>query len=151
MKTLITLSVLQTIGIAALVVHVFREEQLAADSRPVAAPTAVIASGTAPTVDEAWLRRIIREELARQHNRPASEHNASAAQPTPPRAATAADLQRRDNISQRIEAYAATGAITDAQMSELQADIARLDPANRRQMMSKLVRSMNSGDIKGRL
>lgn len=150
MKTLITLSVLQTIGIAALVVHVFREEQAAADVRPATAPTAAIASGAAPIVDEEWLRRIIREELAQQHNRPV-EHNASAAQPAPPRAATAADLQRRDNISQRIEAYAATGAITDAQMMELQADIARLDPANRRQMMSKLVRSMNSGDIKGRL
>jgi hypothetical protein len=151
MKTLMTLSVLQTIGIAALVAHVFRDEQPAAEVGPATAPKAAVASDAAPIVDEEWLRRIIREELAQQHDRPATEHNTPAGRPTPPRAATAADLQRRDNISQRIDAYAATGAITDAQMMELQADIARLDPANRRQMMSKLVRSMNSGDLKGRL
>jgi hypothetical protein len=151
MKTLITLSVLQTIGIAALVVHVFREEQPAAETLPASPPSAAIAPGAAPIVDEEWLRRIIREELAQQHNRPATEHDTSAAQPAPPRAATAADLQRRDNIAQRIEAYAAMGAISDTQMMELQTDIARLDPAHRRQMMSKLVRSLNSGDLKGRL
>jgi len=36
-------------------------------------------------------------------------------------------------------------------MTELQAEIAKLDDASRRQMMSKLVRALNSGDIKGRL
>jgi hypothetical protein len=151
MKTPIVLSVMQTIGIAALVVHAFREEQPARDA-PASPPAAAIAPGAAQIVDEERLRRIVREELAQQHNRPASGHDTSAAQSAPPpRAATAADLQRRDNIAQRIEAYAAMGAISDTQMMELQTDIARLDPASRRQMMSRLVRALNSGDLKGRL
>ena len=150
MKTLIVLSVMQTIGIAALVVHAFRAERPAPD--PLAnPPAAAIAPGAAQIVDEERLRRVIREELAQQHNRPASGHDTSAAQSAPPRAATAADLQRRDDIAQRIEAYAAMGAISDTQMMELQTDIARLDPASRRQMMSRLVRALNSGDLKGRL
>jgi multidrug resistance efflux pump len=62
-----------------------------------------------------------------------------------------ADRQRRESIEQRIEAYSAAGSITDSQMQELQAEIAKLDEASRRQMMSKLVRALNSGDIKGRL
>ena len=150
MKTLIVLSVMQTIGIAALVVHAFRAEQPAPDP-PANPPAAAIAPGAAQIVDEERLRRVIREELAQQHNRPASVHDTSAAQSAPPRAATAADIQRRDNIAQRIEAYAAMGAISDTQMMELQTDIARLDPASRRQMMSRLVRALNSGDLKGRL
>ena len=141
---------MQTIGIAALVVHAFREEQPAPDAL-ASPPAAAIAPGAAQIVDEERLRRIVREELAQQHNRPASGHDMSAAQAAPPRAATAADLQRRDNIAQRIEAYAAMGAISDTQMMELQTDIARLDPASRRQMMSRLVRALNSGDLKGRL
>jgi len=33
----------------------------------------------------------------------------------------------------------------------LQADIAQLDAASRRQMLSKLTRALNTGEIKGRL
>jgi hypothetical protein len=62
-----------------------------------------------------------------------------------------ADLHRREAIAQQIETYRATGTITDAQMQELQADIAKLDEASRKQMMSRLLRALNSGDIKGRL
>jgi hypothetical protein len=36
-------------------------------------------------------------------------------------------------------------------MQELQAGIAQLDDASRKQMMSKLMRALNSGDLKGRL
>lgn len=54
-------------------------------------------------------------------------------------------------IEQRIDAYSAAGSITDSQMQELQAEIAQLDEASRRQMMSRLVRALSSGDIKGRL
>jgi hypothetical protein len=41
--------------------------------------------------------------------------------------------------------------MTDAQMQELQTSIAQLDEAGRKQMMSKLMRALNSGEIKGRL
>jgi TolA-binding protein len=64
---------------------------------------------------------------------------------------TSAGARRREVVAQQIEAHAAAGSITDAQMQELQAEIAQLDDASRKQMMNKLIRTLNSGDIKGRL
>ncbi|HKR34491.1 MAG TPA: hypothetical protein VJT10_06605 [Steroidobacteraceae bacterium] len=146
MKTLITLSVLQTIGIAALVVHAFREQpQVATDVRPAGA-AANAASPAAPSVDEERLRAVIREELARLEPRGDAPQGAA-----PPPRSPSADRQRRESIEQRIETYSAAGSITDAQMQELQAEIAKLDEPSRRQMMSRLVRALSSGDIKGRL
>jgi hypothetical protein len=146
MKTLITLGVLQTIGIGVLVVHAFREQPSAApDVRPAAAIASPV-SPAAPSVDDERLRAIIREELELAHV------ESAARPPVTPRPRTpAADFERRAVIEQQIEAYRATGTITDAQMQELQADIAKLDDASRKQMMSKLLRALNSGDIKGRL
>ena len=153
-KTLITLSVLQTIGIAALVVHAFREEHPAARRRrTVPAQSRARSSSFADsraTTDEQRLRAIIREELTRlqsQIGTPAAALPAAPARPRDP----SADQQRREAVAQQIEAYSAAGAITDAQMQELQADIAQLDDASRKQMLSKLMRALNSGDIKGRL
>ena len=148
MKTLITLSVLQTIGIAALVVHAFRDERPAApDLRP---------SGTVESTigfnEQQQLRAIIREELSRLQSQPAAPSEVPPTASAPPRPRDpAADQQRREAVAQQIETYRATGAITDTQMQELQADIAQLDDASRRQMLGKLMRALNSGDIKGRL
>jgi hypothetical protein len=157
MKTLITLSVLQTIGIVALVVHAFREEHPAAPGQHTSNSSAVAISpdtssrviSAAPDVDEERLRTIIREELARLIQ-PATQGNAAPAVATRPRNPSA-DARQREVVAQQIEAYAAAGAITDMQMQELQAEIAQLDDASRKQMMSKLIRALNSGDIKGRL
>lgn len=145
MKALIALSVLQTIGIAALVVHAFREPpHFAADVRP-ASPIASTVSPAAPSVDEDRLRAVIREELAHL------DVQRDAPPPVAPRPrARAVDLQQRAVVEQQIENYRGT-AISDAQMQDLQADIAQLDDATRKQMMSKLIRALNSGDIKGRL
>ena len=147
MKTLITLSVLQTIGIAALVVHAFREQPHSVPDPHPANPIATTVSPAAQSAGEEHLRAIIREELARLDTTGDAPTAAGAPQPRN----ASADRQRREVIEQRIDAYSATGSITDAQMTELQAEIAKLDDASRRQMMSKLVRALNSGDIKGRL
>lgn len=146
MKTLMALSVLQTIVIAALAVHAFREPpRLAADVRP-ANPLESTSSPAAASVDEDRLRAIIREELAQLR----VERDAPPQVAPRPRDRSA-DLQQRANVEQQIESYRGSGAITEAQMQDLQADIAQLDDATRKQMMSKLIRALNSGDIKGRL
>ena len=143
MKTLMTLSVLQTIGIAALVVHTFHKG--APDVRAANPPMATV-SAVAPGIDEQRLRAVIREEFAR--GQVAIEALPAAA--SQPRNASA-DRQRREVVEQRIEAYSSAGAITEAQMAELQAEIAKLDESSRKEMMSRLVRALNAGDIKGRL
>ena len=138
-----TLSVLQTIGIVALVVHAFGEEHPAAPGQHTSNSSAVAISpdtggrviSAAPDVDEERLP-VIREELAQfapggyAYRRPA---------PTP----SSADARQREVVAQQIEAYAAAGAITDTQMQELQAEVAQLDDASRKQMMSRLIRALN--------
>lgn len=146
MKTLMALSVLQTIGIAALVVHAFRELPHTEPDARSATPTASAAATIAPSLDEQHLRAVVREELA-LFDVQGDASPAVAPQPRNP----SVDFHQREVIAQQIEAYRAIGTITDAQMQELQADIARLDVSNRKQMMSKLLRALNSGDIKGRL
>jgi hypothetical protein len=151
MKTLMTLGVLQTIGIVALVVHAFREDHSDLQEHAAQSSAAPLASVVAPAADEERLRAIIREELSREHIRPAAAHDISPATPKPPRAPTAADLQQRDAIAQQIEIYRAAGTISETQMLELQSAIATLDDASRTQMMGKLMKALNSGDIRGRL
>lgn len=154
MKTLIALSVLQTIGIVVLLLHVIDNERGPASTLHAANPATIAPSPfasrsdtPAALADEGRLRAIIQEELAAQLK--VRSHDT-----VPPPAAVrdeASDRLRQERIAQQIEAYQAAGSITDAQMQELQAQIAGLDDASRKRMMSKLIRAMNSGDIKGRL
>ena len=145
MKMLITLSVLQTIGIVTLVVHAFGARR---PSTPDILPATTFSSRAAPAapgLDERRLRAIVREELA-PLKAPIDVPPAAAPPASPP-----VDLRQREVVAQQIEAYRAMGTITDLQMQELQAEIAQLDDASRKQLMSKLLRALNSGDIKGRL
>ena len=89
----------------------------------------------------------MREELAQlQAQQPPASHAAA-----PPSRDEAADRRQQVLVAQQIEAYQAMGSITDQQMQELQAEIAQLAPASRKQMMIQLVRALNSGEPKGRL
>jgi MFS superfamily sulfate permease-like transporter len=153
MKTLTLLSVIQTIAIVMLIAYLFARE-------PAAQPSTSVATAPAPlqehrsyggSVDEERLRSIIREELALHLTAQPTAHGHEAPAVTPRPRDEQLDRTRQAQIEQQIEAYQASGSITDAQMQELQAAIAQLDETGRRQMMSKLIRAMNAGDIKGRL
>jgi hypothetical protein len=155
-RTLVALSVLQTLGIAALVIHAFGAKHspdaklrpLSSSARAVSSASSGPTSGAASNVSEERLRTIVREEFARLQS--SAQGNASSSQEAQPRNPST-DLHQREAVAQQIETYRGAGAITDAQMQELQADIAQLDDASRKQMMSKLIRALNSGEIKGRL
>jgi hypothetical protein len=144
-KALLVLCTIQTIGIVILLAHVLGDERAPAAAAPLATnPIAVAAS---PFADEDRLRVIIREELAAQRTM-------QSGGPAPPPVAARDEVSNRllqERVSQQIDAYQAAGAITDAQMQELHVQIAQLDAAGRKRMLSKLIRAMNAGDIKGRL
>ena len=157
MKTLMTLSVLQTIGLAVLIIQLFGNgrqsapERQAQNAGAATSPQSMHApDGDALFADEKRLRNIVREELARLQVPPNTPSSAS-----PARRVHARDepthLQQQQLIAQQIETYRAVGAITDEQMQELQVDIAQLDEESRREMMSRLIRALNSGELKGRL
>jgi hypothetical protein len=158
MRTLITLSVLQSLGILVLIIYfVGREDRIEPQQRlqnPATtaspAPMRAAGDGTSLLADEERLRNVIRQELAKLQAQP----NAHSG-PSPPVVARprneSADRYRLEQIAQQIDAYRAAGSISEQQMQELQAGIAQLDAASRKQMMSKLIRALNSGDLKGRL
>jgi hypothetical protein len=147
MKMLITLGVLQTIGVVVLIVHAFgNEEQIdAAILRPP--PRCDQTELVMPRWDEASLHNVIREEL-RQLQGQSTERAKPAVRG---RARKESDDRLSQDLAQQIEAYRATGSITDEQMQELQAGIAQLDAASRKGLMSKLIQALNSGEMKGRL
>lgn len=113
-----------------------------------------IASGSPPSQrcpDEAQLRLVIREELAAAAGSPGSvpgSHPAGAGPgPTDP-----GDAQARvELVNRKVDDYIRAGTISDSEMALLQSEIATLDPAARTAAMQKLVRSMNSGALDGRL
>ena len=156
MKTLVTLSVLQAIGLAVLIIHSFGNGPQSAPSQQpqnvgaATSPQSMHApDGDALLADEKRLRNIVREELARLQVQQDTPSSASA------RRVHARDestrLQQQQFVAQQIETSRAVGAITEEQMHELLVDIAQLDEESRREMMRRLIRALNSGEFQGRL
>ena len=100
--------------------------------------------------DEARLRQIIREEL-RAH--PATGTNSDSlitksATPNPDnRPESSFQL---DRVSQKIDYFSSVGHISEVEMGNLEMEIAKLDPVDRREMLRKLTQALNSGAIEGR-
>jgi hypothetical protein len=148
-KLLATLVALQCAGIAFLVYRAL------GDAPAAAAPaSSFVAQAAAPSSapDEERLRRIIREELAAQlAAAPVAPATAGAARvATAPRDADK-DRAQRERVERQIDHYRSVGAISETQMAELQNDIAQLDPAGQREMLSKLARAINAQEIQARM
>lgn len=148
MRILVTLSLLQTVGVAAVVVLLLQDRDHPAIPSESIAVTENSAAGriASATVEDqrTELRELIRAEIA------ASKAGDGAAPKAPSPARDVSSEQRqREAVAQQIETYRSIGTISDTQMQELQADIVALDEASRGSMMSALVRAMNAGEIKG--
>jgi hypothetical protein len=101
-------------------------------------------------LDEAELRRVIREELA------ASAAGLAASPPATSGAvaqlSSAADAARQlDRVNQQLDEYIRAGSISEPEMAALQGEIAKLDPAGQQETLGKIVRAMNSGALAGHL
>ena len=158
MRILVVLSSLQLILMLFLIVAISRDDATAergaqaVDSSAVQVGRYDVPPATAvPALDETRLRQIIREELGyltRQVTVAGQQEgnaNAMATEDLQVRA------QQRDYVAQQIEYYRSMGAISNEEMDELQFEVARLGSADRKQMMSRLVRAMNAGEIRGKL
>jgi hypothetical protein len=101
--------------------------------------------------DEDRLRQIIREELSA--NLGAQAGRETYTDPAVTAASTnAAEFEyRRETVSQQLDYFSSVGSISDADMQKLQRDIAKLDPAGRKEMIWKLTQALNSGRLDGRL
>ena len=148
MRILAALSILQTLGIGAILLLTLQERspQSAVTHQPtLAAHRAADKDDHSSARIDARLREIAREEIAAAANRTDT--------PSPPteRSATTENIVAREQVAEQIELYRSVGAIDDAQMQELQSRIAALPDPDRQRMMSALIRAMNAGEIDGRL
>ena len=101
--------------------------------------------------NEDRLRQIIREELgAQQESRSESDAPTESAIASDSRDPAEMEYQRA-RVAQQLETYVSVGSISDADMQKLQMDIAKLDAAGRTEMLRKLSRAFNSGNLEGRL
>ena len=152
MRFLVAASLVQTACLLFLVIHALGET----GAQPVVQRAAVVEGGRGVTpghvpaavTDEALLRQIIREEIAALDDDVGS--NATSETRTTARSPEEVRYQRA-YVSDQIDYYASVGAISPEQMHELQREIAALDEAGRREMLSKLTRAMNAGRIEGHL
>jgi hypothetical protein len=165
MKVLVVLCIAQLILIALLFLRVLGVESALNASRPMATSASPVTStATAATrpgttsvalvADEQRLREIIREELAAQARNPGGPATAASI----PEGAVPADPvmdrdydYRLDSVQQSLDFYAQVGEISQAEMLQLQTEIAKLRPEDRTAMFSRLVRELNNGAIDGRL
>jgi len=100
--------------------------------------------------DEERLRQIIREELGAALGEGSGPGQYAAPDNTFASIDPVELEQRRDTVDQQLEYYASVGSISDTDMQKLQMDIAKLDEAGRKEMLSKLTHAMNSGRLEGR-
>jgi hypothetical protein len=153
-RLLWVLSLGQTLAIVFLATRLVTA---AGEPPPVAAsraraPGPALAAGSAPAdcrcPDAEQLRAIVVEELAAwsdAESRPAREIEPPATAPLP------ADPARFAQVQEEIERHIKVGVISDADMSRLQENIARLDPPARKRALGKLIKAMNAGLLEGRL
>lgn len=101
--------------------------------------------------DEDRLRQIIREELGAH----VDYQGGPASESAPPVVYSAAEIaeyeDRRERVVQQLDYYTSVGSISDVEMQQLHGEIATLDEAGQKEMLSKLTRAMNSGELSGRL
>ena len=120
-------------------------------SVPVQVAVPIHSGDTTAYVPEERIRQIIQEEL-----RAELKHLSRSDQP-PVTAISASSLDaaeleyQRDHVSQQIDYYSSVGIISDLEMQQLQMEIAKLDATNRNEVLSQLIRALNSGRLDGRL
>lgn len=145
MRAQTALLVLQTLGLAALAVLVLR-----APAPPPTETESAVFTSVATPIDEARLRRIIREEMqALAMSQPAG--SAISAPALVPSRDRAADRDQRDYVEQQFAYLTSVGTASRSDMQHLEDSIAKLSPADRREMLNRLARAVNSGRIKGHL
>ena len=108
-----------------------------------------------PTIED--IRHLLREELAAleegsplaQKRRLTSERSANNTSPNGGADSAVDTIYLKDTVVRDIDSYINLGRIEPAEMSVLQTKIARLPPSDRQEMLSKLTKAMNAGDLQG--
>jgi len=170
-RGIIVVLVVQTVLMGIVLAKVIGIEERTATAVPSASTAALSGTPTtaqpksrspdpAPYLSEEQLRRIVRQELSDQLDRLRrdettlagtvdSRHNTSIPGLSPT-AAVPRDPTAIEAVSHRIDYFISLGSISHTEMADLQAEIAGLGDEDRKRMLTKLARAMNTGQLKGR-
>jgi len=102
-------------------------------------------------VDENQLRQIIREELRAQLDGRSGSDKQMGAVIASDSTDTAENQYQRELVAQQLLYHTSVGSISNVDMQKLQGEIAKLDAASQKEMLGKLTRALNSGELEGRL
>lgn len=109
-------------------------------SRPGVAARNVVANAATSTE----IREIVRDELRQALAETGDLRAVNSADRVP------VDPGHRHLVYDQIEYFRGAGEISPQEMSDLMSNIAQLDPASRREALSRLTRAMNNKEIDGR-
>ena len=102
-------------------------------------------------VDYDQLRQIIREELRAQLDGRSGSDKKMDAVIASDSTDTAENQYQRELVAQQLLYHTSVGSISNVDMQKLQGEIAKLDAASQKEMLGKLTRALNSGELDGRL
>ncbi len=174
MKTSIVLNTLQLVVIVILCITVMAMRgqlqtlQKLAQDQTTAYPAAGLAQqqtdaagfkNPVPRVDSSaaltleQIQKVLRAELTRfKASLPAVSDGRDSSPPVQSNQADLLDQQLQfELVNQELDFYIQQGMISEQDMSNLQYEIAKLNPEGKKQAMSRLVRAINSGELDGRL
>ena len=115
----------------------------------IAPPTARYSSDS--HANEIQLRNIIREELAAYVIATTGSDNQDDSATVSESNYTAENQYQLELVAQQLDYFESVGSISEMEMQNIQTDIAKLHKADQGRMLNRLMRTMNAGDIKGRL
>ena len=166
MKILTALSALQILAIAFLLVRVMSMDESirsmagAGQVQPAERETAAVSiesrvadsNEAADLLTAEQVRKIVREELRAEIGALVT-NGATGVDPAPaPDPYDEVEYQQQyELVDQELEFFISQGTISDTDMATLQQEIAKLDPEGREEMLRRIVRALNSGELDGRL
>ncbi|MDH5261764.1 MAG: hypothetical protein OEY82_10925 [Gammaproteobacteria bacterium] len=162
MKILTTLVLVQTGILSLLFVKIVNIEEKVSVVEQVAQSRPVSDIFSAPLTDrysrdshansnELQLRNIIREELAAHLIVMTGSDNQDDSTIAVESTYTAENQDQLNLVAQKLDYFESVGSISEMEMQNIQTDIAKLHKADQGRMLNRLMRTMNAGDIKGRL
>lgn len=124
----------------AVVVDLERTVTSLAASMPAETSEVHVLPSVNTGIDESRLRMVIRDELV---NRVPAQARAEPA--SPPRRSTPGEI---DAVEAHLAAIVGSGFIDQRELDLVQLEIARLDAVARRKMFTRLIGSINSGQVR---
>jgi hypothetical protein len=127
------------------------EQQKAVTGTSHVKPADHCVAGDSRNLDETQLRRIVREELEAHWTTFSVMPTQVLSAAMPEAIDEAENRYQMDFVAEKVGYFQSVGDISDVEMQGLLTEIAKLDKAGQQEMLGRLVRALNAGEIRGLL